>query len=211
MSVTYTIQEFSEKTGIPKSTLRYYETIDLLHPVARRNNGYRTYSQEQIPLTKLIISLRIANIPIKDIQSFVKVDKKKQQKMINSWRTQLKQNIDMLRVGLQYLESGIEESEVYLLEKESEKIVWFEDEEKVGNFGKQFKKYRNILASKGIPVMNHYLKYISGENKILASIGFGVRKREDVNSLLGEMRVENMQKTLCIAMQIGRASCRERG
>src|SRR5690625_1390095 len=147
MSVTYTIQEFSEKTGIPKSTLRYYETIDLLHPVARRNNGYRTYSQEQIPLTKLIISLRIANIPIKDIQSFVKVDKKKQQKMINSWRTQLKQNIDMLRVGLQYLESGLEGCEVYLLEKESEKIVWFEAEEKIDKLCKQYNKYNNILVS----------------------------------------------------------------
>src|SRR5690625_5600162 len=83
----------------------------------------------------------------------------------------------MLRVGLQYLESGLEGSEVYLLEKESEKIVWFEAEEKVGNFGKQFKKYRNILASKGIPVMNHYLKYISGENKILAD-----RKSTRLNS-----------------------------
>src|SRR5690625_4763918 len=124
--------------------------------------------------------------------------------MINSWRTQLKQNIDMLRVGLQYLESGLDGCEVYLLEKESEKIIWFEAEEKIGNFGKQFKKYRNILASKGIPVMNHYLKYISGENKILASIGFGVRKREDVSFLIEEMRVENMHKSLCIAMLFNR-------
>ena len=33
--LTYTIQEISEKTGLPTSTLRYYEEMGLLEPVWR--------------------------------------------------------------------------------------------------------------------------------------------------------------------------------
>src|SRR4026208_1218882 len=37
----------SEKSGLPAKTIRYYEDIGLISP-ARRDNGYRDYSDEDI-------------------------------------------------------------------------------------------------------------------------------------------------------------------
>ncbi|MCG7435127.1 MerR family DNA-binding transcriptional regulator [Lysinibacillus sp. FSL M8-0216] len=46
------IQLFSEKTGIFKSALRYYEAKNLLLPRERSTNGYRIYSNDQIATVK---------------------------------------------------------------------------------------------------------------------------------------------------------------
>jgi DNA-binding transcriptional MerR regulator len=44
-----TIQTFSNRTGLPSSTLRYYEKEGLIKPDIRGENGYRLYREEQIP------------------------------------------------------------------------------------------------------------------------------------------------------------------
>ncbi|WP_050946917.1 MerR family transcriptional regulator [Parageobacillus thermoglucosidasius] len=71
MSEFMTIQTFSKRTGISKSALRYYESENLLHPI-RSKNGYRLYSKDQIATVKLISSLRLAGVPIKDIRMYLK-------------------------------------------------------------------------------------------------------------------------------------------
>jgi len=34
----------AEKCGVPPKSIRYYESIGLIHPAERRPNGYRSYS-----------------------------------------------------------------------------------------------------------------------------------------------------------------------
>ncbi|WP_212927945.1 MerR family transcriptional regulator [Oceanobacillus sp. J11TS1] len=58
------------KTGIPKSALRFYEEKDLLKSVRQENSNYRMYSEDQVPLAKMIASLRTARVPIRDIQLY---------------------------------------------------------------------------------------------------------------------------------------------
>ena len=64
------IQQFSERTGVSKSALRYYEQKQLLLPRERGANGYRIYSEDQVSTVKLISSLRLADISIKDIKIY---------------------------------------------------------------------------------------------------------------------------------------------
>lgn len=45
-STGMTIQAFSIRTGLPPSTLRYYEKEKLIVPRYRGNNGYRLYTSE---------------------------------------------------------------------------------------------------------------------------------------------------------------------
>ena len=71
MTELMNIQKFSERTGISKSALRYYEQKRLLCPRERSANGYRVYSDDQVATVKLISSLRLANIPIKDIKVYL--------------------------------------------------------------------------------------------------------------------------------------------
>lgn len=66
-----TIGVFSERTGMPPKTLRYYEEIGLLTPSVRSDNGYRQYEEGQAETALLIGSLRQAGIAIADIRLFV--------------------------------------------------------------------------------------------------------------------------------------------
>jgi len=61
------IKDFSKFTGIPQSTLRYYDEIGLFSPVLRGDNNYRYYSCPQITTVNLINTLAALDIPRKEI------------------------------------------------------------------------------------------------------------------------------------------------
>ncbi|MDR0325988.1 MAG: MerR family DNA-binding transcriptional regulator [Oscillospiraceae bacterium] len=64
-----TIGEFSEATGIPVTTLIYYDNKGLLHPVQRGRNKYRYYSYYQTITVKLIHVLKNCHVPLNIIKA----------------------------------------------------------------------------------------------------------------------------------------------
>src|ERR1700736_610741 len=42
------ISELAERSGVPSSTLRYYERIGLVEPLGRSDNGYRVYDEATV-------------------------------------------------------------------------------------------------------------------------------------------------------------------
>ncbi|BDG35887.1 MerR family transcriptional regulator [Geobacillus sp. 44B] len=199
MSEFMTIQTFSKRTGISKSALRYYESENLLHPI-RSKNGYRLYSEDQITTAKLISSLRLAGIPIKDIQMYLKENETVRQQMIKNWIKTLKQKHHLLSVSLRYLESYQKNDQVYLLEKNAEKIVWFVAESNPGKFGNHFRQRKRELERLNISINNGYLRYLSGKESIKAQIGFGVSDDVEIEGLSDIDSIEIMSPCLCIAL-----------
>jgi len=61
------IKEFSSITGIPVSTLRYYDDMGLLRPAERAESGYRHYAPQQIVTVKFIRVLIDCGLPLKTI------------------------------------------------------------------------------------------------------------------------------------------------
>lgn len=61
------ISEVMEQTGISKKAIRFYEDKGLIK-VARKENGYREYSENEILTLKKIKSLRMCGISVSDIQ-----------------------------------------------------------------------------------------------------------------------------------------------
>jgi len=116
-----TIQAFSERTGISKSTLRYYESENLLRSIERNTSGYRVYTDDQVSTVKLISSLRLADVPIKDIQVYLKEDDyTTRQQMMKNWIQIIKKRRDFLNISLHYLESDSLSDQIYLIEKSTE-------------------------------------------------------------------------------------------
>ena len=69
--LTYTIQEISEKTGLPTSTLRYYEEMGLLEPVGRAANGHRRYDETDLGRVEFIKKLRLTGMSLDSMRDFL--------------------------------------------------------------------------------------------------------------------------------------------
>ena len=63
------IGELSKQTGLPSSTLRYYESIGLL-PAAKRENGQRIYDEGVIGRLKFIRAAKATNFSLEEIARF---------------------------------------------------------------------------------------------------------------------------------------------
>ena len=69
----FTIGQFAALHGINKKTLMWYDEIGLFKPAfIHEENGYRLYSYYQSTELEVILLLRDMNVPIRDIQEFMK-------------------------------------------------------------------------------------------------------------------------------------------
>ena len=66
----YTIKEVSEMTGIPASTLRYYDKEGLLPFIERKESGYRLFADSDVGMLQVIECLNNTGMSIKDIRRF---------------------------------------------------------------------------------------------------------------------------------------------
>ena len=68
-----TIGQFASMHGINKKTLMWYDEIGLFNPAAvNPENGYRCYNYRQSPVLETILLLRELDVPLNEIQLFMK-------------------------------------------------------------------------------------------------------------------------------------------
>lgn len=74
MNDKYTIDEVSRFLNIPKSTLRYYDSIDLCRPALRdERTGYRYYEYNQLLLLAMIDKLKKLRLSLEQIRSHSRI------------------------------------------------------------------------------------------------------------------------------------------
>jgi MerR family transcriptional regulator, copper efflux regulator len=67
----FTIQEVSRRSGLSGPTLRYYEEVGLLGPVARdENSGHRRYCSEDLHTLEALACLRAIRMGIEDMRTY---------------------------------------------------------------------------------------------------------------------------------------------
>lgn len=74
--MTYSIKEMSQLTGLPASTLRYYDKQGLLPNLRRDSNNNRVFSEDDYRNLRLIDCLKRSGLSIKDIRSFIRLMKR---------------------------------------------------------------------------------------------------------------------------------------
>ncbi len=70
---TYSVQQAAEMTGLSAHTLRYYERIGLLLPIARDDNGYRRYSEQDIGRIQFLCCLLVTKMPLDAIKRYTQL------------------------------------------------------------------------------------------------------------------------------------------
>ncbi len=73
METTLTIQQVARQTGLSIDTLRYYERIGLLEPVARAPSGHRRYTPRDIAWIELLLRLRDTGMPRAQMARFAEL------------------------------------------------------------------------------------------------------------------------------------------
>lgn len=62
------VKEVAKKLSIPKSTLRYYDKVDLLKP-SREENGYRVYQESDLLMIKYILVMKYGEFSLEEMQT----------------------------------------------------------------------------------------------------------------------------------------------
>lgn len=73
--MSYTISEAAQKTGLPPSTIRFYDKEGLL-PNIKRKNGIRVFEDMDLRLMGLLTCLKNTGMPIKRIRDYVELTSK---------------------------------------------------------------------------------------------------------------------------------------
>jgi MerR family transcriptional regulator, copper efflux regulator len=108
------ISELSEKTGVSKDTIRFYEKAGLLQTdlAARGENNYRQYTDEAIEELNFIKRAKMLGFTLKEIK-----------KIIAEWDfTSLEQASNFIQLKLEQIEEQIEQLQqfkTHLLEKKA--------------------------------------------------------------------------------------------
>ena len=140
MKDLYTVQEFSELTGVTASKLRYWADIGIFSPIKRdSDNNYRYYSIAQIPTLNFLSVLSDLEIPLKVIAELRKerdpenllrlLDKKERQIDMELLLLRMRSSIiharqELIRYGLK-----IDENEISVLDREDKAMVLWERNE----------------------------------------------------------------------------------
>ena len=70
-TTTYTIKEAAKITGLPESTLRYYEKMWLINWIERDSSGYRVYSEDNLTMIATISCLNATWMPISKMKDYI--------------------------------------------------------------------------------------------------------------------------------------------
>jgi MerR family transcriptional regulator, copper efflux regulator len=66
-----TIQEASRRSGLSEPTLRYYEEVGLIGPIARDpSSGHRRYREEEVDALQALACLRAMGVGIEEMRTY---------------------------------------------------------------------------------------------------------------------------------------------
>lgn len=68
----FTIQDVSRRTGLSEPTLRYYEDVGLVGPIARdERSGHRRYGEADLETIGALACLRAVGVGIEDMRTYL--------------------------------------------------------------------------------------------------------------------------------------------
>lgn len=107
---TLTIQDVSRQSGLSEPTLRYYEEVGLLGPIARdERSGHRRYAEGDLDAAQVLACLRAMGVGIEDMRTYQANRRRgreaagEQRDILLRHADRVEEQIATLRVHLDYL------------------------------------------------------------------------------------------------------------
>ncbi len=106
MKQILTIQQAASIAGLSVHTLRYYEKIGLLNKVSRTENGYRSYSEQDMAWIDFLNRLRVTGMPIRTMEKFAAL-RRKGEASVRERRELLEQHETNIQAHMAELEESL--------------------------------------------------------------------------------------------------------
>jgi MerR family transcriptional regulator, copper efflux regulator len=74
------IGEVAFQAGVPPKTIRYYESVGLIPPAARRDNGYRDYTESELHTLRFIHRARELGFSVAETEELLALWRNKRRK-----------------------------------------------------------------------------------------------------------------------------------
>jgi MerR family transcriptional regulator, copper efflux regulator len=84
----------ARKSGVPPKSIRYYESIGLIHPAVRRANGYRTYSLADMRTLNFIKRARSLGFSVEEVRD-----------LLDLWQDKTRTSAAVKALALRHLEA----------------------------------------------------------------------------------------------------------
>jgi DNA-binding transcriptional MerR regulator len=108
-----TIGEFSRRSQLSLKALRLYERLGLLRPVAvDQRNGYRRYHESQLYTARLIVMLRLLDMPLPEVGKVVSASRTEAAEVIDSYWASAESRFAAQRQVMDILRPGVAASEM---------------------------------------------------------------------------------------------------
>jgi DNA-binding transcriptional MerR regulator len=114
-SNTYTIAEAAKLSGLPESTLRYYESIGLIDHIERdASSKHRVYSEDDVNLLVAIACLNATGLSLEDMRKYLDNRDRgaegaaEQIKLLEAKERHLAGEVHFMQLRLRYLKSKID-------------------------------------------------------------------------------------------------------
>ncbi|UUW90599.1 MerR family transcriptional regulator [Pimelobacter simplex] len=114
-SRTFSIKEAAALTGLPASTLRYYESIGVVAPVSRSaSSGHRVYTEDDLDLLTWVACLSATGMAVSDMRQYVAnaaagaTAAEQQIGLLTAQRERLAREAELLAVRRRYVELKID-------------------------------------------------------------------------------------------------------
>ena len=113
MESSLTIHQVSKRTGLTAYTLRYYERIGLIMPIARAAGGQRRYAASDMDWLEFLLRLRATGMPIQGMQAFARLRSEgngtaqARREILEAHRAQVLAHVQALRQSAKVLQDKI--------------------------------------------------------------------------------------------------------
>jgi DNA-binding transcriptional MerR regulator len=115
MTSELTIQQAAAASGLTVHTLRYYERIGLIRPVARRGNGHRRYRAQDLSWIAFLLRLRATGMSVEEMQDYARLRDQgdtpdsvvRRKRLLEAHALQVQQQLAALTENLAYLHQKI--------------------------------------------------------------------------------------------------------
>ncbi len=112
---TFSIREAAALTGLPASTLRYYESIGVVAPVSRSaSSGHRVYDEDDLDLLTWVACLAATGMSVSDMRRYVengaagRAAAAQQIELLAAQRERLAREAELIAVRRRYVQHKID-------------------------------------------------------------------------------------------------------